>query len=586
MNLSFLHITLGFLALHRCQQARANALDSAFREGEFDSTKRELTTKKGKAPKKGKRGKSSTLTGRYSGTDTEDGTNQVVTLLCDEDSCDILLRDVSFSTCFEITGGGFFGLGIAVAKDVPQDELDNFVLPLYCKAQDELEIDFNKDPDAFLTGNIVILPEGGLFRSGPGFYYYKVSDPSIKNLTSKKPKNKHKGKKNHEVDQLVDINGIYRGADTEDGSGQWLTIFCNRYESCDLILHDPSFSTCSGITGVNLFRGVGLATNIHRDSLNDFDIKLYCLGTDELVVDPTRAPDAILTGNLASLQDGILSRTGPGFTYYESLNPASFAKNFAQTLSGIDTEDGSTQALTIRCLVGLCDITLQDVSFSTCIENISGDRFAGGLALAQNIPQESLDSFTLDLYCVDSLDEVRDGINYEAGPVTTLDGSLIVLEDGIIRRTGTGFTYYNGFWDEVSSDRSGKGHPGTSITNGSYQGTKYRDGSADRVIPSCFDGTCQVVLQNAIFTECIIPETNFNPVFNGFGIAVGVPEDSLNNFDIKVFCRGVGATVDIEVDDPTFMINGFGLEPTFPSGAILRKQAPTGGFIYYKRSSE
>ena len=129
--------------------------------------------------------------------------------------------------------------------------------------------------------------------------------------------------------------------------------------------------------------------DIPQDSLDDFEIRLYCLEENELEVDIndlSRAPDAMLTGNLVSNQEGIIHRTGPGFTYYLRSNTAdsvvvSESSSVISTnrLLGVDTEDGSTQALDLVCENDLCNVTLTDSSFSTCIQE-TGLPYFGGLA--------------------------------------------------------------------------------------------------------------------------------------------------------------------------------------------------------------
>ena len=86
-------------------------------------------------------------------------------------------------------------------------------------------------------------------------------------------------------------------------------------KSCDVTLLDSSFSTCQAITGDPFFTGVGLAKNVPRDSLDDFDIELYCLAEGQLVIDPSQEPTGILEGNLELDRVGILLRPGRGITY-------------------------------------------------------------------------------------------------------------------------------------------------------------------------------------------------------------------------------------------------------------------------------
>ena len=39
--------------------------------------------------------------------------------------------------------------------------------------------------------------------------------------------------------------------------------------------------------------------------------------------------------------------------------------------------------------LGLCDITIKDSSFSTCIEKLGTQRYLGGVAKADQVPQVS-----------------------------------------------------------------------------------------------------------------------------------------------------------------------------------------------------
>ena len=205
-----------------------------------------------------------------------------------------------------------------------------------------------------------------------------------------------------------------------------MSLLCTQ-EKCDITLSDTSWSTCKDLVGgQSFFQGVGVANNVPRDSLSDFDIKLYCLEADERVIDYDRQPNQILPGNLVLVQDGILQRPDPGITYLkfapnEVEKPFSVYEDIALSLVGTDTEDGSIQFLNIDCEKGLCDIELTDTSFSTCIENIPGDTYLGGLARATNVPQNSLHDFKLPLYCASAFGE---GIDYTKPPAAILKGDL------------------------------------------------------------------------------------------------------------------------------------------------------------------
>ena len=215
---------------------------------------------------------------------------------------------------------------------------------------------------------------------------------------------------------------------------QSLGIICT-LSNCDITLRDTSWSSCKALVGQSFYNGVGIAKDVPRDSLSNFDIELYCLEDDERVIDYNREPDATLTGNLKLARDGIIQRTGPGYTYIRNApneveEPFSVYQDFALTLDGLDTEDGSTQVLQILCQRGLCDIELGDSSFSTCIENIPGDIYLGGLAKATGVPQDSLHDFELPLYCASNFFE---GIDYN-NATEILEGNLVFLEPGIVKR--------------------------------------------------------------------------------------------------------------------------------------------------------
>ena len=151
------------------------------------------------------------LTGTYIGVDTDDASLQTLELLCDEKHCDFFLTDPRFSTCEQELGAGTFNTGVGIAKSVPVDSLDDFKIALYCLQEGETEIDFDDDPTTYLTGNIELLPGGGIRRTGPGFSYSKTSVPEIKDTASKSISIN---------DKSINLNGQYRGIDLQDGSGQ------------------------------------------------------------------------------------------------------------------------------------------------------------------------------------------------------------------------------------------------------------------------------------------------------------------------------------------------------------------------------
>ncbi len=150
------------------------------------------------------------LTGQYSGFDTEDGSPQQLYLLCGDETCDVTLQDARFSTCEQVLGAGEFFGGVAVARDVPADSLDDFSLELYCTEESGGSIDFTKNPDSILTGDIDIQPNGQLIRTGPDFFYTPLSFI-----------NPEKKVEAEDIDDIgYNINGAYSSADMSDGSNE------------------------------------------------------------------------------------------------------------------------------------------------------------------------------------------------------------------------------------------------------------------------------------------------------------------------------------------------------------------------------
>lgn len=277
--------------------------------------------------------------------------------------------------------------------------------------------------------------------------------------------------------------------------------------------------------------------------MDKFDIELYCLKKDERDIDYDREPDQILTGDLALVRDGILRRTGPGFRYAKTApteNEEGFSvyKDFTQRLFGSDTEDGSIQSIGLVCKEGLCDIELGDSSFGTCIENIPGDTYLGGLATARGVPQDSLHDFELELFCFLGGPE---GIDYTT-PVARLKGNLVFLQDGIVQRTALGFKYFNGF-------RGGA----RALTTGSnfYEGFRYDTGGEKDIRMLCQNGMCEVIIWSSIHPSCIGPSGG-RAFLNGVAFNSAVPEESLEDFEIGLFCvpPGDGAEIDYETQNP------------------------------------
>ncbi len=198
-------------------------------------------------------------------------------------------------------------------------------------------------------------------------------------------------------------------------------------------------------------------------------------------------------------------------------------------------------ALQINCKEGFCDLSLIDSSFSSCRDQNSGIAYSylGGIAVAENVPQNSLHDFQLELFCVEDASSIG-GIDYDVTPII-LTGNLVFLEDGIIRRTGPGFNYF------ASSNLDLQ----TNEVSGLYSGARLYDGGNQNLNILCSMGMCDVIVWTSINYECITgPTSRF--IVNGIAVAKAVPMDSLGGFDVDLYCVSpeAGVEIDYEVDDP------------------------------------
>ncbi len=322
-----------------------------------------------------------------------------------------------------------------------------------------------------------------------------------------------------------------------------MTVFCTQ-KTCDLSLDGISFIYCKDLLGQSFFNGVAIAKNVPRESLDKVDFELYCLSKEERAIDYDREPDRIVAGELALVRHGIIQRgIGPGIKYMK-IGPNqvedafSVYEDFSLRLFGKDTKDGSNQFLFLDCKNGVCDIELADTSFSRCIENIPGDIYLGGLAKAEGVPQSSLHDFELPLYCASNFFE---GIDYSE-PVSLLKGGMSFLQGtGIAYRTGPGFMYVNAF----------KGANASALTIGSkfYQGFRSDSGGSKTLWILCNEGSCEVIIYSFLETRCVGDGRLF---FNGVAFNSTVPEGSLDNFDIGLFCvpSGPGAEINYDTQQP------------------------------------
>ena len=496
-----------------------------------------------------------TFTGRFFGVDAKDGSPQHLDILCKPTGlCDVVLHDPSFATCGEPFRG------VATKTNVPVESLGNFSLPLFCTSDPTGEIDLTAKPSHYIPGSMILLSDSTIRRSGTGFIYYRFSPiPSYLGSTAENQPFAH-----------GDINGVYSGIDLGDGSEQAVNIFCDdKTNLCDIGLFDGSFSTCKALNGLEFFGGVAVANGVPRNSLNDFNISLYCLQDGELKVDindPNRAADAQLIGDLTYVADGILSRPekdSTNYTFYNKItNKAKNGmgdprKDIAMKFVGLDKEDGSYQVLTLLCKSGFCDITLQDTNFNTCIEFTSDEIFLGGLAIARRVPQESLDNFQLELYCVKDAAQILSGIDYTSGPSATLDGSLAFIGDSIVTRTGKNFTYFNMFKENNKK---------SDLFIGRFQGASNFDGVEKMVQTFCFDdNSCEITFYTPIFTRCIL--YSGKPYFNGVGRAFIHKSDFNDVIPVPIYCipPPFKTTIDLNTATPAYYEN-LTLTPEQPGG--------------------
>jgi len=438
-----------------------------------------------------------------------------------------------FTTCIEVTGNAYFG-GVAIADGIPEDSLDDFNLFLYCLQEGQLEIDFNTDtPVTTLKGNMISLEDGVIRRTGTGFTYFSnyrgdlsVDKPSV-------PK-----------------SGSYTGTDTEDGANQIMNIYC-KDGMCDVHLGDLGFSTCTLITGDPFFGGIAIARNVPEESLDDFKLDLYCLGVGQTQFSST--PTGTLTGSMIVLKDGIIRRTGPGFTFYlvsDNNGSTDVQIGNGKYLNNGYTTDGSRSSYEILCAEGKCDVVLEDTIFPACFA-LTGTNYFGGFAIAKGVDQASLGNFSLDLYCAKGL-----GIDIDMEddqPITTISSRLEVLEDGILIEIDSGNRYFN--WYSGGNPTN----PTTSLyPNGIYYGQILDNGLIGfRTIYCNENKLCDIVSSGISSNPCIrITQAVAVRPFNGVAIVKDVPQDSLDDFDIDLYCLAPAQQVDYGTTNPTLTMRG------------------------------
>lgn len=174
----------------------------------------------------------------------------------------------------------------------------------------------------------------------------------------------------------------------------------------------------------------------------------------------------------------------------------------------------------------------------------------GGVAIARGIDQNSLDDFTLDLYCATFEKPVID-IDLDE-PTTTIPASLDLLEGGIFRDLITGENFYNTYSGNDLADKESSGSR-TAIYNGIHTGSYLDSGFPVNTSIYCANKKCEIAFAAIRISACVGPTGLF--IFNGSAFVKDVPEDSLDNFDVDVYCLKFNEQVG-NLDVPTFSRKG------------------------------
>jgi hypothetical protein len=110
--------------------------------------------------------------GIYEGIDTDDGSRQLLSIQCTRNTCDFKLSDTSFSSCnTTLNGADVLTNGLASASGV--NNMASFKFNLACAPSIGADVEAT---DKQLTGNLKILDEGVIQRTGPGFVYYRTGN--------------------------------------------------------------------------------------------------------------------------------------------------------------------------------------------------------------------------------------------------------------------------------------------------------------------------------------------------------------------------------------------------------------------------
>mmetsp|Transcript_26342 Transcript_26342/g.30099 ORF Transcript_26342/g.30099 Transcript_26342/m.30099 type:complete len:402 (-) Transcript_26342:185-1390(-) len=363
-------------------------------------------------------------TGSYAGTDTEDGTGQIMNIYCNDGMCDVKLGDNGFSTCSSITGNPFYG-GIAMARNVPEESLDNFKLDLYCLGVGETQ--FGNTPTTTLTGNMIVLKDGIISRTGPGFTFYLMND------------------KNGSTDGQIGTGKYWNNGSTTDGSTSSYDILCAE-GTCDVVLEYTIFPACFALAGQ--IGGFAIAKGINQASFGDFSLDLYCAKGLGIDIDMENdQPVATIVSGLEVLEDGILLVVDSGnkyFNYYSGGNPSNPTTSLYPNgfYYGRILDNGLFGIHTIYCNKNkLCDIVSSFVSSNPCIRILQDVAFRpfNGVAIMKDVPQDSLDDFDIDLYCLAPAQQVDYGTT---NPALTMRGGMIAQGNGIVTASDPAHSTY------------------------------------------------------------------------------------------------------------------------------------------------
>ncbi len=339
--------------------------------------------------------------------------------------CDITLSETSWNFCETLGVGRSFFNGVAIAKDVPRGSLSDFEVKLYCLEQNELVIDYNREPDTTLPGNLALVRDGIIQRTEPGTNYIRIGPNEVEKPFS----------------IYEDIALSLIGPDTEDGSQQFLTVDCKE-GLCDIELADTTFSTCIEnipVLGDIYLRGLAKATDIPQVSLHDFNLPLYCASASGFGGINYTEPVETLKGDLVFLQSGIIERTAKGFKYFNAFkgmgsggeNALATTGSSSSFYQGFRDDTGGAKTLWMLCENSNCEVIIYSFIEPLCSQ--SGRPFLNAVAFNKTVPQDSLDSFEIGLYCVPAGPGAV--INYETqDPILIFKASITPSErKGIIR---------------------------------------------------------------------------------------------------------------------------------------------------------